>query len=139
MGAREGTKYKNNYIITVTYITATETIIYIYIYIEPTTTEFRSDAPTDWAIRSWVQLALRANFVQLLQFHPLFSVIFHFGYCLRQSPRFFSSNFCWSSHECSGMSWYIWYSPLKDSFEVAIESWSEWDLNPRPLNSVQML
>ena len=24
-------------------------------------------------------------------------------------------------------------------FEVAIESWSEWDLNPRPLNSVQTL
>ena len=23
--------------------------------------------------------------------------------------------------------------------EVAVESWSEWDLNPRPLNSVQML
>ena len=23
--------------------------------------------------------------------------------------------------------------------EVALESWSEWDLNPRPLNSVQML
>ena len=23
--------------------------------------------------------------------------------------------------------------------EVAIESWPEWDLNPRPLNSVQML
>ena len=23
--------------------------------------------------------------------------------------------------------------------EVAIESWSEWDLNPRPLNSVQTL
>ena len=22
-------------------------------------------------------------------------------------------------------------------FEVAIESWPEWDLNPRPLNSVQ--
>ena len=36
---------------------------------EPTTTEFRSDAVTDWAIRPWVQLALRANFVQLLQFH----------------------------------------------------------------------
>ena len=33
------------------------------------TTEFRSDALTDWAIRPWVQLALRANFVQLLQFH----------------------------------------------------------------------
>ena len=84
--------------------------IYIYIYIygihhrrilwsscrklarvgsEPTTTEFRSDALTDWAIRPWVQLALRANFVQLLQFHRLFSVTFHFGYCLCQSPRFF--------------------------------------------------
>ena len=25
------------------------------------------------------------------------------------------------------------------SFEVAIESWPEWDLNPRPLNSIQML
>ena len=24
-------------------------------------------------------------------------------------------------------------------FEVAIESWTEWDLNPRPLNSVQTL
>ena len=24
-------------------------------------------------------------------------------------------------------------------FEVAIESWPGWDLNPRPLNSVQML
>ena len=24
-------------------------------------------------------------------------------------------------------------------FGVAIESWPEWDLNPQPLNSVQML
>ena len=24
-------------------------------------------------------------------------------------------------------------------FEVAIESWPEWDLNPRPLNSVQII
>ena len=39
---------------------------------EPTTTEFRSDALTDWAIRPWVQLTFRANFVQLLQFHLLF-------------------------------------------------------------------
>ena len=35
---------------------------------EPTTTEFLSDALTDWAIRPSVQLALRANFVQPLQF-----------------------------------------------------------------------
>ena len=25
------------------------------------------------------------------------------------------------------------------SFEVAIESWPEWDLNPRPMNSIQTL
>ena len=36
---------------------------------EPMTTEFRLDAPTSWAIRPWVQVALRAKFVQLLQFH----------------------------------------------------------------------
>ena len=29
------------------------------------------------------------------------------------------------------------YSPMKDSvFEVATESWPEWDLNPGPVNSV---
>ena len=56
---------------------------------EPTTSEFCWDALTDWAIRPWVQFTLRANFVQLLQFHRLFSVQFHFGYCLRQSPGLF--------------------------------------------------
>ena len=34
-----------------------------------------------------------------------------------------------------------WYAPLTTErfFEVAIESWPEWNLNPRPLNSIQML
>ena len=36
---------------------------------ELTTTEMRSDDLIDRAIRPWVQLTLRANFVQLLQFH----------------------------------------------------------------------
>ena len=27
----------------------------------------------------------------------------------------------------------------EEFFEVAIESWPEWDLNPQPLNSVQVL
>ena len=27
----------------------------------------------------------------------------------------------------------------EEFFEVAIESWPEWSLNPRPLNSVQTL
>ena len=34
---------------------------------KPPTTEFRSDALTEWAIRAWVQPALSARFVQLLQ------------------------------------------------------------------------
>ena len=58
---------------------------------KPTTTEFHSDALTDWAMRLWVQLALRANFVQLFQFHCLFSVRLHFRYCLRQWPHLFQS------------------------------------------------
>ena len=43
---------------------------------QPTTTEFRSDALTSWAIRPWVQLAVRANSGQLLQFHRFFSATF---------------------------------------------------------------
>ena len=35
---------------------------------DPPTFEFCSDALTNWAIRPWVKFALRANFVQLLQF-----------------------------------------------------------------------
>ena len=34
-----------------------------WVEFEPTTTEFLSDALTDWAIRPWVQLALRANYI----------------------------------------------------------------------------
>ena len=41
---------------------------------KPTTTGFRPDALTDWTIRPWVQLDLRANFVQLPNFISLFSV-----------------------------------------------------------------
>ena len=71
---------------------------------EITTTEFRSVALTIWTIRPWVQLALRDYFVQLIQFHCLFSVKFHFGYCLRQSPRvFWLKIFLRWSHECSRM------------------------------------
>ena len=56
---------------------------------ESKTTKFRPDAITQWAIRPWVQLALRANLLQLFQFHRLFTVRFHFGYCLRKSRHLF--------------------------------------------------
>ena len=65
---------------------------------EPTTTELHSDALTDRAIRPWVQLTLRVNFTQLLQFYRLFTVRFHFGYCFCQSPWLFLSNFSWVNH-----------------------------------------
>ena len=112
--------YVFTYIYIHIYISHICVYIYIYIYIiniiyiiyikyinikwffevgfEPTTTEFRSDALTDWAIRPRVQLALRANVVQPLQFHGLFSVAFHFGYYFGQSPRFLKSKFCWGNH-----------------------------------------
>ena len=106
---------------------------------EPTTTEFRSDALTDSAIRSWVQLTLRANFVLLLQFHRLFSVRFHIGYCLRQSPHLFWSKLSWGNH-MSVAEWMIhMVFTTEGFFEVAIESWPERDFNPQPMNSVQTL
>ena len=49
-----------------------------WVELETMTTKFRSDALTDWAIRPWVQVVLRANFVQLLQFH-LFVQCSHFN------------------------------------------------------------
>ena len=42
-----------------------------WVAFEPMTTELRSDALTDWAIRPWVRLRLRANFAKLLQFYLL--------------------------------------------------------------------
>ena len=105
----------------------------------PTTTEFHSDALTDWAFRSWVQLAIRANFVQLLQFHRLFSVGFHFGYCLRESSRLFSSKFSWVNH----MSVAEWID--KQDIHHWRILWSSYiklawvGLYPQPLNSIQML
>ena len=60
---------------------------------QPTTTEFRSDALTDWAIRSIVKLRIRANFAQLLQFHP-FVQCSHFilGIALDSRHIFFKRN-----------------------------------------------
>ena len=70
----------------------------LWVGFEPTTTQFHSDALTDWAITPWIQLALRANLVKVLQLHRLFSVRFHFGFCLRQSPRLFYLKFSWCNH-----------------------------------------
>ena len=106
---------------------------------EPMTTEFCSDALTDWAIiRPWVQLALGANFVQLLQFH--LSV---------QCSRFIlaialvSCHICFKWNLTQANTWVQWNELIHMVFttegflEVAIQSWPKWDLNPQPLNSIQ--
>ena len=54
--------------------------------IEPTIVKFCPDTLTDWAFGPWVQLILRANF---LQFHLLISVKFNFDNCLHQWPCLF--------------------------------------------------
>ena len=99
------------------------------VWFEPTITEFRSDALTDWAIRPWIQLALRANFVQLLQFH-LFV----------QCSRFISAIAFVSHHICLkrnlaqvitlAAEWLIHVVFTNEGLlEVALEIWPEWDLN----------
>ena len=69
---------------------------------EPLTTEFRSEVLTDWPIRLWVQLTLRASFVQIIQFNRLFSVRFHFGYC------FFGRHVCFNLFFLEVITWFTW-------------------------------
>ena len=97
---------------------------------EITTTEFRSATLTVWTIRPWVQLALRDYFVHLIQFHCLFSVKFHSGYCLRHSPRvFWLKIFLRLSHECRRMNdtygihhWRILWSSYRKLTWVGFET-----------------
>ena len=129
---------------------------------EATTTELRSDALTNWAIRPQAQLAVRANFVQLLQFHCLFSFKFHFNYCLRQSARLFwlIEIFLRQSHVCIGMNdtygihhWRILWSSYRKlvlvGFEPAttefhLDALTDWAIRPQAqltlrANFVQLL
>ena len=47
---------------------------------------------------------------------------------------------CLSLSKCKDIFPYMYMVFTTEGFsEVAIESWPEWDLNPQPLNSVQML
>ena len=93
------------------------------------------------AIYSWVAVDgwLWERVELMASVSILLSVRFHFGYCPRQLPCLFNRNFI------KVITW-VWWNELihmifttEALFEVAIESWAEWDLNPRPLNSVQML
>ena len=74
---------------------------------EPTTTEFRSDALTNWTIRPWVQLALRPNFVQLLEFHL-------FVQCSRfiSAIVFASRHICFNWYLAQVITWVQWNEPI---------------------------
>ena len=105
---------------------------------ELTTTDPVRYALTDWDMRPWVQLALRAIFVQQLQFHHKFSVTFHLG-GFTSSVATFNRNFL---HVITSvlLNELIHMVFITDGFpEAALECWPEWDLNPQPLNPVQML
>ena len=69
-----------------------------WVVFQPTTTQFHLDVRNVWPNRPWVQLALRTNFLRLLQYHHLFSVIFHFGLRLCQLPHLLELKFCWRNH-----------------------------------------
>ena len=79
---------------------------------EPTITKFCSDALTDWAIRQWLQVALRTNFVHLLHFHL-------FVKCSRFVSvfAFVSRHICFKGSLAQVITllleWYKWYSPLR--------------------------
>ena len=107
--------------------------------LEPVTSEFQSEALTDWARSPWVQLTLSVNFIQALQFDRFFSVTFRFSCCLPQSPRLFWSKFSWRNH----MSVTKW----TDTYDIHHWTilWSSYrklasvGFQPTALNSVQML
>ena len=95
---------------------------------EPRTTEFCSYVLTDWPFKPWVEATLTVSFLPLLQFHYLFSVKFHFGYFLHQSPRLFQFKFSWVNHMSVG-EWMIQMAFITEEFfELAIESWPQWGI-----------
>ena len=106
---------------------------------EPMTTEFGLYALTDRAIRPWVQLALWANFMQLLQFQ-LFAQYSRLVLVI----VFVSRHICFKNSLAPLITLVAEWIDTYDIhnwriFEVAIENWPEWDFYPRLLNSVQMI
>ena len=103
--------------------------------LEPTTSEFRSDALIDWAIRPGAQLELRVIFVQLLQFH-LFVVCSPFIL----TSAFVSHHIFFKWNVAQVIAFELDNKLIHTVFtaegflEVAIESWPGWDLIPRPPN-----
>ena len=104
-------------------------------WLEPTTTEFHSDHLTDWTIKPFAQLAVRARFVQLLQFHlfvPCSGFISAFA-CI-------SGHISFKTNLIQVVAWVKKNELMHVTFTterfwiVAIASWLQWDFNPWSLN-----
>ena len=86
-------------------------------------------------LRPWVKLALRGNFVWLLEFQ-LFIQCSYFVSAI----AFVSRHICFKQNLAQIITWVAEWIDIYGInhwriLEVAIESWPEWDLNPQPLNS----
>ena len=97
-----------------------------WVEFEPTTTEFRSDPLTEWAIRPWVQVTLTASFSELLLFHL-------FVQCSRVISVivFVSRQICFKQNLAKVITlvveWIDTYGIHQwRIFEIVIESWHEW-------------
>ena len=109
-----------------------------YMRFDPTTTDIRSDAPTDLPNGPWVQLAFRTKFVLLLQFH-LFVQCSHFISFFALVSRHICFKRSLAEVITLGAEWIDRYGIYYWFLEKAIESCPELDFNQRPLNSAQML
>ena len=104
--------------------------IYIYIYIYINRRPLKS-------IQTLIDLSDHDfNLIQLLQFHLLFRVRFHFDYCLRRSPRQFNRGFVQVITRVERNKQRDIVFTGERLSEEAIESWPKQDLSPRPLKSV---
>ena len=107
---------------------------------ETATNELRSDALTDRVIRPSVPLVIRANFAQIFIFHI-------FVHCsdFISATTFVSPHIYLNQNLVQVITWVQRNELIHMVFnterflEVAKESCPEWNLNQRPLNSVQTL
>ena len=105
---------------------------------EPTSTQFHSDALTNWAVKPWVELILKANFVQPLQFHIF---VWCWYFILAIAFVIYDIYFKQNLGQVITL-WAEWLIhmvfSIEEFLEVAIESWPWWNLNLQPLNFLQM-
>ena len=91
-----------------------------------------------WILTSPVLISLLFPLSTLDQFHA--TAIQTIQVCVYTHTHTYIYIFHWNIYIYTYIYIYIYMVFATEGlFEVAIESWPEWDLNPRPLNSIQTL